>query len=287
MEKLLGSIEAGGTKFVLAVADFDFNIKEKFSIPTTTPEETLAKTIEFFQKFDLAAIGIGSFGPIDVNKNSTTYGHILATPKLRWAGFDFLGTLKSAFDVPMTFTTDVNSSAYGEYIQDDTITSIVYITVGTGIGGGAIQNCKFIGGISHSEIGHIPVHKHKADANFKGVCPFHGDCLEGLAAGPSLEARTGIRGENIPADSDVWDIQAYYIAQVAYVVTLDLAPQKIILGGGVFSQPHMIERVRKHFTSINNGYVVTPKLDDYLLLPSIANNGSATVGNFALAHQAL
>ena len=284
-EKLLGSIEAGGTKFVCAVGNFEYEVVETVQFPTTTPMETLQKAIDFFRKFDVAAIGIGSFGPIDIHVHSATFGHVLSTPKKGWADFDFVGTLKKTIDVPTVFTTDVNSSAYGEYIKGAAreADSVLYFTIGTGIGGGAIQSGEFIGGINHAEMGHALVKRHPRDSGFKGVCPFHGDCLEGMAAGPSIEARTGIKGEKIPIEDDVWDTQAYYIAQAAYSATLTLAPEKIIFGGGVMSRPHMIELVRKNFVMINNHYVKTPPIEEYLNTTGIRDNGAATLGNFALA----
>ena len=228
-------------------------------------------------------MAVGSFGPIDIKPESATYGYITTTPKAGWANVDLLGKLKAALDIPMVFTTDVNSSAYGEMIVTGG-KSLVYFTIGTGIGGGAVQDGKFIGGFSHAEMGHQYVKRHPDDLNFAGVCPFHGDCLEGVAAGPSLEARLGIRGEDIPADSKVWDIQAFYIAQITVNTTLALAPEKIVFGGGVMTQTHMIERVRKEFTKLMAGYVHVPYLlTDYIMTPSVANNGSATIGNFALA----
>ena len=278
-----GSIEAGGTKFVLAIGDEQFNILKTNQIPTTSPEETITRTIEFFKENPVKSLAVGSFGPIDIKPESATYGYITTTPKAGWANVDLLGKLKAALDIPMVFTTDVNSSAYGEMIVTGG-KSLVYFTIGTGIGGGAVQDGKFIGGFSHAEMGHQYVKRHPDDLNFAGVCPFHGDCLEGVAAGPSLEARLGIRGEDIPADSKVWDIQAFYIAQIAVNTTLALAPEKIVFGGGVMTQTHMIERVRKEFTKLMAGYVHVPYLlTDYIMTPLVANNGSATIGNFALA----
>ena len=278
-----GSIEAGGTKFVLAIGDEQFNILKTNQIPTTSLEETITRTIEFFKENPVKLLAVGSFGPIDIKPESATYGYITTTPKAGWANVDLLGKLKAALDIPMVFTTDVNSSAYGEMIVTGG-KSLVYFTIGTGIGGGAVQDGKFIGGFSHAEMGHQYVKRHPDDLNFAGVCPFHGDCLEGVAAGPSLEARLGIRGEDIPADSKVWDIQAFYIAQIAVNTTLALAPEKIVFGGGVMTQTHMIERVRKEFTKLMAGYVHVPYLlTDYIMTPSVANNGSATIGNFALA----
>ncbi|WP_460058114.1 fructokinase ScrK [Pseudolactococcus yaeyamensis] len=282
---LLGSIEAGGTKFVCSIGNEQFDIKNSVSFPTTTPKKSLQQAIDYFKQYDVAAIGIGSFGPIDINRESKTYGHVTTTPKPYWSKTDVVGFLKSQLDVPIYFTTDVNSSVYGEMVAQG-IQNLVYFTIGTGIGAGAIQKGQFIGGISHAEMGHQFVKRHPQDLDFKGICPFHGDCLEGLAAGPSLEARTGKRGENISSDSEIWDIQAYYIAQAAISATLTLAPEKIIFGGGVMSHEHMIIRVRKFFKTLLNDYVVTPPLEVYLQNTSIVNNGSATLGNFALALEA-
>ncbi|PCR99057.1 fructokinase ScrK [Lactococcus fujiensis] len=281
--KKLGSIEAGGTKFVLAVGDEKYNILKSIQIPTTSPEETIKKTIAFFKENQVEAIGIGSFGPIDINHKSPTYGSITTTPKKGWAHFDLLGQLKKELHVPMSFTTDVNASAYGEMILTGE-KSLVYFTIGTGIGGGAVQEGQFIGGFSHTEMGHQFVKRHPKDVDFVGICPFHKDCLEGLASGPSIEARTGIRGENLPESHPVWEIQAYYIAQAAVNTTLNFAPEKIVFGGGVMAKPGMLELVKSEFEKLLNGYVDLPgQVNDYLVLPVANNNGSATIGDFASA----
>lgn len=283
----IGSIEAGGTKFVLAVGNEANHILKITQIPTTSPQETLEKTIAFFHENPVDALGIGSFGPIDIDPKSLTYGYITTTPKPKWANTDLLGTLKKALKIPMSFTTDVNASAYGEVVVTNR-QSLVYFTIGTGIGGGAVQDGTFIGGFSHQEMGHQYVKRHPKDLNFAGSCPFHGDCLEGVASGPSIEARTGIRGEYLPEDHEVWDIQAYYIAQIAVNTTLAFAPERIVFGGGVMAQEHMITRVRKQFKQLLNGYVKIPcQTEDYLVRPSIPDNGSATIGNFALAQKEL
>ncbi len=286
MDKLYGSLEAGGTKFICAVGNENFEIVEKVQFPTTTPEETLQSCIQFFTKFEnLVGLSIGSFGPIDIDLDSKTYGYITNTPKPNWANVDVVGTLKNALEIPIYFTTDVNSSAYGEMVARKDINTLVYYTIGTGIGAGVIQNGKFVGGLGHPEMGHYYVSKHPLDVehDFKGVCPYHDGCLEGMAAGPSLEARMGIRGENIDKDSPVWDVQAYYIAQAAIQATVTFRPDVIVFGGGVMSQEHMLERVRNQFVALLNGYLPTPKVEDYIVTPAIANNGSATFGNFVLA----
>lgn len=288
MQKIYGSLEAGGTKFICAVGDENFNIIEKLQFPTTKPEETLLQTIAFFKKFkNLAALSIGTFGPADIDPASETYGFITQTPKEHWSFTDLVGPLKEALNVPIFFTTDVNSAVYGEAFLQKEKKSLVYFTIGTGIGAGALQNDQFIGGLSHAEAGHVLVHKHEKDENFEGTCPFHKNCLEGLAAGPSLFARTNIRGEHLPQDHEIWDIQSYYIAQAALQATLFLRPEKIIFGGGVMAQEHMLQRVRTHFQTLLNNYIPVPPLEEYLVAPSVPNNGSATLGNFALAKRIL
>ncbi|WNZ89689.1 ROK family protein [Streptococcus iniae] len=287
MTTLYGSVEAGGTKFVCAVGDETFTPYDKIQFPTTSPEETIQKTIDYFKTFeeDLVAISVGSFGPIDIDPSSATYGYITSTPKPNWANVDLLGPIADALQVPLYFTTDVNSSAYGEMMLRENTDSLVYYTIGTGIGAGAIQNGQFIGGLGHTEAGHTYVMPHPEDQKngFMGVCPFHKGCLEGMATGPSLEARTGIKGELIPKESSVWDIQAYYIAQAALQATMLYRPQVIVFGGGVMAQDHMVKRVHEQFESLMNGYLPVPPLNDYIVRPAIQDNASATIGNFALA----
>ncbi|MSU86079.1 fructokinase ScrK [Streptococcus dysgalactiae] len=287
MGKLYGSIEAGGTKFVCAVGDEEFTVVDKTQFPTTTPEETIAQTIAYFKTFeaDLAGIAIGSFGPIDIDPSSETYGYITTTPKPGWANVDLLGQLSTAFEIPFDVTTDVNSSAYGEALARPGAESLVYYTIGTGIGAGAIQKGEFVGGLGHTEAGHTYVMAHPEDVEhgFLGVCPFHKGCLEGMASGPSLEARTGTRGELIEQDASVWDVQAFYIAQAALQATMLYRPQVIVFGGGVMAQDHMVMRVHEKFKTLLNDYLPVPDLADYIVTPAVADNGSATLGNFALA----
>lgn len=281
--KTYGSIEAGGTKFVLAVGDENNKILKSTQIKTTLPDETIKKTLSFFKENPVDALGIGSFGPIDITPDSPTYGYITSTPKKGWTNYNLLAEIQKALNIPINFTTDVNASAYGEMILTGE-KSLVYLTIGTGIGGGAVQNGQFIGGFSHAEMGHQWVKRHPDDLDFKGICPYHNDCLEGVAAGPSIEARTGIRGEDLPDDHPVWEIQAYYIAQIAMNTTLSFAPDQIIFGGGVMGKLGMLKKVQQNFITLLNGYVRIPKtVENYLVLPHIQNNASATIGNFELA----
>ncbi|MHC5375306.1 fructokinase ScrK [Enterococcus sp. LJL120] len=285
---MYGSIEAGGTKFVCAVANEELEILERVSFPTTIPEETMGLVIEFFQKYaaELKGIGIGSFGPIDIHRDSPTYGFITSTPKIPWQNFDFVGGMKKAFSLPIAWTTDVNAAAYGEYVfgKGQGLSSVVYYTIGTGVGGGALQNGQFVEGFSHPEMGHMMVVPHPDDS-FKGSCPFHGNCLEGMAAGPAVEKRNGKKGQDIPETDPFWDMEAYYIAQCAYNTTLMLSPDVIIFGGGVMKQRHMVEKVHQAFTKLINGYVKTPPLAEYIVTPELEDN-AGTLGCLALAKEA-
>ena len=283
---LVGSIEAGGTKFVCAVGDEDYRIKDSVHFPTTTPEETINKAIDYFKQFDIEALSIASFGPIELRKNSPKYGYITSTPKPGWKNTDFIGKMKENFDVPMFWTTDVNGSAYGEYVMstlaNEKIDSLVYYTIGTGVGAGAISEGKFVGNMGHPEMGHTFLKRHPDDLDFKGICPFHGDCLEGLVAGPTFDARLGKPGKDVPLTDHVWDIMAYYVAQAAIQTTLILRPDKIVFGGGVVSEPFLV-KVRAQFKELLNDYVEVPELEKYITMPVVKNNGSATLGDFALA----
>lgn len=284
----LGSIEAGGTKFVCAVGDEHFNEIDKKVIPTTNPDETISACINFFKQYpDLAALSIASFGPIDTNPASETYGYITDTPKIKWQHYNFRGAMEAGLNIPLYWTTDVNGSAYGEYMNlkdkyDNP--AIVYYTLGTGVGAGAIQDGRFIGGVSTPEMGHVRLQRHPADLPFTGICPYHHDCLEGLVCGPTFKARLGISGEEVPDDHPVWDIMAYYVAQAAVQVTAILRPQRIIFGGSV-ARPAFLNRVRKQFKLLWNDYLPVGSLEEYITKPSVPHNGSATLGNFALAKQ--
>ncbi|MCM6935021.1 ROK family protein [Enterococcus faecalis] len=288
-KKRFGSIEAGGTKFVCAIGDEDFTIIEKVMFPTESPEKTMKHVKGFFQQYSVDALSIGTFGPVDVDESSSTYGKILASPKKEWRGFNFVEAIKEWFSAPLFLTTDVNASAYGEYCVGgaETVASCVYVTVGTGIGAGVIQNNRFVGGMTHLEIGHGFISIHETDQLFSGVCPYHGNkCFEGVAAGPSIEKRTGISGENLPLDHPVWQVEAYYLAQLAYNLRVNYAPAKIIFGGGVISE-ELLEQVRVQFETINADYVSVPDLKEFIIISKFEDNASATIGNFALAQEAL
>ncbi|MGM0216260.1 ROK family protein [Enterococcus sp. AZ109] len=282
-----GGIEAGGTKFVCAVSDKTQQIIEKISVPTTTPEETLAKVFQFFDQYQLLSMGIGSFGPIGIEPTKDNYGYILATPKPGWAEFDLLGKFKERYQVPIAWTTDVNAAAFGELKKGAARgkKSCIYLTVGTGIGGGVVIDEQIFSGIGHPEMGHMHVKRHPND-EYEGTCPYHKDCLEGVAAGPSLEARTGIKGQDLPADHPIWDMQAYYIGQALMSYVLTLAPEKIVLGGGVMNQDHLLMKIRQAFVEQMAGYMETPAVSDYIVRWGLPNE-SGIIGSLLLAEEVM
>lgn len=284
---MLGAIEAGGTKFVLAVSDNNLEHVERLSIPTTTPEETFEKIFEFFDNYALDAIGVGSFGPIDVNKKSATYGYITSTPKLAWQNVDFLGKLRERYDVPMGWTTDVNAAAYGELKRGAAVgkNSCMYLTVGTGIGGGAVVNGQPLEGYGHPEMGHILVRLHENDS-YEGACPFHKNCLEGLASGPAIEKRYNKKAQYLTDNKEAWEIEAYYLAQALITYTLTLSPEKIILGGGVMKQEQLFPLIRTEFSKLLNDYVATPDLEEYIVSPQLQDDAGIT-GCLLLAQKEL
>ncbi|MDN6626076.1 MAG: ROK family protein [Pisciglobus halotolerans] len=276
---MFGAIEAGGTKFVCAIGDKTGSVKERVSIPTTTPEETMKTVFSFFNTYDseLEAIGIGSFGPIDVNRSSDTYGYITSTPKTPWKFYNFLGAVKNQYGIPVGFTTDVNAAALGELkkgaAQD--VDSCVYLTVGTGIGGGAVSNGKLLEGFGHPEMGHINVQQHSKET-FAGFCPYHGNCLEGIAAGPAIEQRFGKKAYLLADQKEVWEMEAYYLAQALMNYTLILSPERIILGGGVMKQLQLYPLIREELIRLINGYVALPPMEEYIVPPSLGDNAGIT-----------
>lgn len=282
---LLGAIEAGGTKFVVAVADHDYNIVERTSFPTLDGQKTVEQVIAFFDKFDdIDAIGIAAFGPIDIVEGSTTYGHVLDTPKRGWSGYDFLGAMKDWRDIPYYWTTDVNGAGWAEFETGAAkdVNNMVYLTVGTGVGAGIVSGGKLVAGYGHPEAGHIFLQKHPLD-KYEGHCPFHGDnCLEGLAAGPAIEERWGRSAKEIPDDDVAWKIEAFYLAQAALDYTMILRPEKIVFGGGVPHREILFPLIRKSFAEQMSDYLAVPDLDEYIV--PVANGDNAGIlGCFYLA----
>lgn len=290
-----GGIEAGGTKFVCCVGTGPDDIRAETRFPTTTPEETLGRAVEFFRAEagqDLLGLGVACFGPVDLDPGSPTYGHVTTTPKPGWAGADVVGMLREALEVPVGFDTDVNGAALGEarWGAGQDADPFVYLTVGTGIGGGALVNGVPLHGLVHPEMGHVRVRHDRARDPFEGTCPFHGDCVEGLAAGPAMGRRWGVPAETLPAGHPAWELEASYLAELLAGLVCTLSPQRIVLGGGVMSGPGLFPLLRRETVRLLAGYVASPAIltgiDDYLVPPGLGDR-SGRLGAIALARDAL
>ena len=287
---LFGCIEAGGTKFVCGVGTGPDDLRCS-TFPTTTPAATMENVVAFFRQqkgSNLSAVGVGSFGPIDLHPESATFGFITSTPKVEWANFDLAGTLQRELEIPIGFDTDVNAAAAGEarWGAGRGIADFLYLTVGTGIGGGAMVNGEVIHGLLHPEMGHIRIpHDLQADP-YRGACPYHRDCLEGLAAGPAMEARWGVPAAQLPADHPGWALEARYLALGLASWVCTLSPERMILGGGVMQQPQLFPMVRQELVRLLNGYIHASALldgiDQYVVPPALGNRAGA-LGSLVLA----
>lgn len=277
---MLGLIEAGGTKFIMAYADENNKISSPVSIATGNPDETIAQVIAYFKSLSqaLSALAIASFGPLEINPNHAQYGYITNTPKLAWQNYNLLAQFKTAFpNIPIVFDTDVNLAALGEYsISNKPIDSLLYLTVGTGVGGGYVKNGQILNSYGHPEMGHLLVVPQPGD-DFAGSCPFHKNCLEGMIAGPSIYARFGVKGQDLSTDHPIWPILADYLAQALLAYTVILRPSAIKLGGGVMQKPNFCNLVREKFALRLNSYLSIPDLNSYISLPE-ANGKSALLG---------
>lgn len=284
---LLGAIEGGGTKTLCAVGEEDGRIIDKITIPTLSPEETMPRIIEYFRDRMVCALGLASFGPIDLDKKSPTYGYITTTTKPSWRNYNILGTLKDALKVPCGFDTDVNGAVLGEvtYGALRHAQNGLYITIGTGIGTGIYVNGSLVHGMQHPEGGHVIVRRHPED-DFKGICDYHSDCLEGLASGPAILARTGHRGDELSPDDKVWEFVSYYIAQAIIDYILIVSPQKIILGGGVMQQEFLFPMIREQVGRLMNSYITAPQMQnlDTYIIPASLHGDQAIMGCMKLAY---
>ena len=281
----IGAIEAGGTKMVCGIGDENGNLLDRISIPTTDPETTFGQMIDYFKNIGdklgdgigIETLGIGSFGPVDLNKASSTYGYITSTPKPGWANTDFVGTFKKALGVPVGFDTDVNGAILGEvtYGAAKGASSAIYITIGTGVGVGVYYGGQLMHGLVHPEAGHILLMKHPRDT-YEGKCPYHKTCMEGLAAGPAIQARWGKPAIELVDNPEVWEIEAYYIAQAITTYVLCYSPEKIILWGGVMHQEKLFEMIRNKVKELLGGYISSPALEgdlsDYIIAPGLGDD---------------
>lgn len=271
----LGALEAGGTKMVCAVGNEYGEILEQTVIPTEAPQKTMPEIIQFFTGKSLDAIGVGCFGPIELDRNNKKYGYITSTPKAEWKDYPMVSTLMKGLHCPVGFDTDVNSSVLGEsvYGQAKGKKNVVYLTIGTGIGAGILVEGQLLHGMLHPEAGHILMRVHEKD-HFAGNCSYHGTCFEGMASGPAIEARWGRKAAELKDRREVWELEAYYIAQALCSYILTLSPEMIILGGGVMHQEQLFPFIRQQVLTMLNGYLRTEELEritDYIVPASLAD----------------
>ncbi len=290
-----GAVEAGGTKFASAVGNDAGELRSRVEFPTTSPGETIARVVEFLatqaKVEPLAAVGIGSFGPVDLSPDSPQFGFITSTPKGGWQNSDMAGPIRRALGVPVAFDTDVNAAALGEHKWGAAqgLDTFVYVTVGTGIGGGGMTEGKLMHGLMHPEMGHMRIpHDRQADS-FTGVCPFHGDCWEGLATGPAIEARWRTKGQDLPPDHEAWQLEAEYLALGVTNLICTFSPQKVILGGGVMRQASLFPLIRHRTTELMNGYIrkeeILERIDQFIVPPQLGDS-AGILGAVALAVEA-
>jgi len=287
---LFGALEAGGTKMVCAVGNAQGKILERVSIPTRTPEETMPEMLNYFRGKDLGAIGIGCFGPIDLDRRSPEYGTIMSSPKLNWRNFPIYRRFREELDLPVGIDTDVNAAALGEAVWGCTreVSNSIYITVGTGVGLGVIINGRPYHGMIHPEGGHIFMDRRPDDPMVRGVCPYHPNCLEGLASGPAIERRWGRKAEELTDCTAVWEMEAYYMAQAICSYIMMISPERIILGGGVMHQQQMLPLVRREVHRQLRGYIQGKGLDDldHYIVPVSLGDNQGVMGAVKLAMDA-
>jgi len=290
MSEIFGGIEAGGTKFYCAVGTGPGDLLAETQFATTSPAETIDRAIAFFkeQRVRLNSIGIGSFGPLELNPDSPEFGYITTTPKPGWSNTNFSGRIEDALGMPVVIDTDVNAAALGEYRWGAAqgLDTFVYVTIGTGIGGSGMINGKLMHGLSHPEMGHMRI-PHDRDADpYPGACPYHGDCLEGLASGQAIELRWGRQPDTLPVNHPAWALEARYLALGVVNIIVILSPQRIILGGGVMSQPNLLTAVQKHVQEFLNNYIqahsLSEGIEQYIVRPQLGKR-SGVLGAIALA----
>jgi fructokinase len=288
-----GGIEAGGTKWVCGIGDGTAEVLATETFPTTTPDETIARAVQFFSKAPpLDGVGVASFGPIDVRRASRTWGYITTTPKPGWANTDLVGKLSAALKMPVSFDIDVNAAALAEWRWGAAVglETFCYITVGTGIGGGGLVNGAPLHGLLHPEVGHLRIPHDRGRDPFDGVCPYHRDCLEGLASGEAIRQRWGRPGEELSGDAAVWELESEYLALGLMNVICTLSPQRIVVGGGVSKQNTLLPLVRRRLRELLADYfdapeLTRPEIDRYIVRPGLGDQ-SGVLGAIGLARAA-
>lgn len=292
-EPLYGAVEAGGTKFITMVASGPDHIAEQARFDTATPEVVLPQVVDFFRQAEvkhgkLAGVGVGSFGPVDLDPQSPSFGYITATPKPGWSNTDLVGPLREALDVPVAFDTDVNAAAVGEHRWGAAqgLDTFIYMTIGTGIGGGGMIGGRLMHGLIHPEMGHMRLPRNPEVDPFTGACPFHGDCLEGLACGPAIEKRWGTSAKQLGPDHQAWQLEADYLSLAVVNLVCTLSPQRVILGGGVMHQSFLLPMIRERTLKLLNNYVQSPaileQIDSFIVTPGLADQ-AGILGSLAMA----
>ena len=286
----LGGLEARGSKMICAVGTEDGVLLDQTIIPTRGPKETMEDVIAYFRDKEIEALGIASFGPVDIHKNSDTYGYILDTPKEAWQHFNLLGTIRDALQVPVELETDMNGACLGELTFGCAkgLDSVVYVSIGTGIGAGIAANGQLLHGMIHPEAGHMLLRRHPRDG-YEGSCPFHATCFEGLASGPAIEERWGRPAEELHNNATVWEMESHYIAQAMVNLILIMSPRVIILGGGVMKNEALFPMIRKRVKKILNGYLNTDEMEDLdkYIVPASLKGNQGVLGCIELARRAL
>ena len=291
---LIGALEAGGTKMVCSIGTPQGGVLQRASFPTAAPEVTVPQIVDFISKFEVEALGIGSFGPLDLNPASPTYGSITHTPKAGWSGYPLLRTLREQLGVPAAIDTDVNAAALAEWKMGagKGLRSLLYVTVGTGIGGGLVVENRLVHGLVHPELGHMIMSVEPSDTMPDGICPFHRHCLEGLASGPAIEKRWGLSAKLMTEDHPAWALEAAYLAQMCANMIVTISPEIIVLGGEVMqTHPALYRMIREETLRLLGGYVgsqkITPEgMTAYIVPPKLGMNAGVT-GAMLLGAQAL
>lgn len=286
----LGAIEAGGTKMVLGVFDHSLKVLTRTSLPTTIPEETIPAMITFFREQKVDALGIAAFGPINLRVSSSGYGIILNTPKLAWQRFPFLSAFEEALKIPCEIDTDVNAAALAESHIGAAkgLLNCLYFTIGTGIGGGLFSEGQLVHGLMHPEWGHVLLSRHEEDPLLRGVCPYHPNCVEGFASGPSMQTRWGIPAKDLPDEHRGWEIEAFYLGQLCAIALMAVSPEVILLGGGVMHKESLLPKVRRYMMKFVNGYIdqeQIPDMEAYIKSPALWPD-SGLIGAALLAKKA-
>ncbi len=285
---MYGAIEAGGTKMVVAVGDDNGNIIKTTEIKTQTPKETIPRICEFFSEYDIEAIGIGAFGPVCLDKNSSEYGKIGKSPKLSWVGFSWMEAFEK-MKVPVVVDTDVNVACLGEVIYGNGrgLNDVIYITIGTGVGVGVYSEGNLVHGMLHPEAGHILLERRPGD-DFEGSCPYHMNCFESLASGPAIKMRYGTDAFNLTGIEEVWDLEAEYISKALMQYICCYSPRRIILGGGVMHVDKLFPVIREKTKECLNGYIDTAELKDMdsYIVPAALGGVQGIKGALFLARNA-